>query len=397
MKCIHCGADSKYKDRTTGNCPQCRKKFAFEPKSGDRFTDAAFQAAIDAVSAKGQIRWGVEHLYYETCRRVARRQESVRQTSVGIAKLGLVGIGVVGSFSLAGAGKPVSLLALLAVCFGLWRLLLKVVPPMTVGLDQAEFDRLWQKWISAHGNPPGLIVRKSKPAPSRSKESDLGDYSFDRAVICDRARTVDLLIANNFHFENNCAILSIGGYPEGPFELVRTMLKRNPKLHVFALHDASVPGCKLAFTLANDEAWFKGRASVTDVGLRPQHAGPFTGLLLPAESMALVQPGHGIRAGEIEWLGAYALELAAIRPEQILKRLFKAINRREDSSSDSGSGGDGMGVDGGGAGAGGGSDSIGDSFGGGESGGGGASGYFSDDSSFGSDAGDSDGGADSFG
>ena len=38
-----------------------------------------------------------------------------------------------------------------------------------------------------------------------------------------------------------------------------------------------------------------------------------------------------------------------------------------------------------------------DGFGGGESGGGGASAYFSDDSSFGSDAGDSDGGADSFG
>jgi hypothetical protein len=27
-------------------------------------------------------------------------------------------------------------------------------------------------------------------------------------VICDRAQTVDVLLANNFHFENNCAVLS---------------------------------------------------------------------------------------------------------------------------------------------------------------------------------------------
>ena len=33
------------------------------------------------------------------------------------------------------------------------------------------------------------------------------------------------------------------------------------------------------------------------------------------------------------------LELAAIRPEQVLKRLFRAINRKEDSTSDSGGGG----------------------------------------------------------
>ena len=111
----------------------------------------------------------------------------------------------------------------------------------TVELDQAEFDGLWQKWHQRARQParPHRAQVEARAANDRRK-ADLGDYSFDRAVICDRARTVDLLIANNFHFENNCAILSIGGYPKGPFELVRTMLKRNPKLQVFALHDASV-------------------------------------------------------------------------------------------------------------------------------------------------------------
>src|SRR5204863_3046139 len=139
-------------------------------------------------------------------------------------------------------------------------------------VDAATFERLWERWCSVHGTPAGVIVRKPQPDHPAAAEPDLADYSFDRAVICDRARTVDLLLANNFHFENNCAVLSIDGYPPGPFETVRAMLKRNPGLQVFALHDATETGCRLAHRLATETAWFAGQARVVDVGLRPAHA-----------------------------------------------------------------------------------------------------------------------------
>jgi len=113
--------------------------------------------------------------------------------------------------------------------------------------------------------------------------------------------------------------------------------------------------------------WFKGQAQVNDLGLRPRHAGPFRGLLLPAQGGPSVGPDQGISADEPQWLNAYLLELAAIRPEQILKRLFRGINRQEDSTSGSGDSG-----------------STGSSV-------------SSDGDSFSSDASDSDGGADSFG
>ena len=77
------------------------------------------------------------------------------------------------------------------------------------------------------------------PGPPPKLEPDVADYSFDRAVICDRARTVDLLLANNFHFENNCAVLSVEGYPQRVFETVRTMLKRNPQLRL------TIAGCSV--------------------------------------------------------------------------------------------------------------------------------------------------------
>src|SRR5204863_2586986 len=134
-------------------------------------------------------------------------------------------------------------------------------------------DAMWSAWRAAlHDHPKGLIVRK-EPAPRpRAAEPDIPLYSFDRAVICDRARTVDLLLANNFHFENNCAVLSVEGYPPGPFATVRTMLQRNPRLQVYALHDATFAGCVLARRLTSDPAWFQGQVRVLDVGLRPGHA-----------------------------------------------------------------------------------------------------------------------------
>jgi hypothetical protein len=105
------------------------------------------------------------------------------------------------------------------------------------------------------------------------------------------------------------------------------MLKRNPRLQVFALHDATPAGCSLAHKLATSPEWFAGQVRVVDVGLRPGHAQPFDGLLLPSPTRVL-QAGNGIHADETVWLSKYVLELAVIRPEQILKRLFKAMNRQ---------------------------------------------------------------------
>ena len=341
-------------------CPGCRKEFAFEPQKRDLLTDTAFQTAIDAVSAKGRVRWGVEHLYYEICRRAKRRRVPRGVYFVVFVLAGILGV--------ATGMLPAALLLGGLVELAIWWSARRARAG-TVALPLEKFNDMWARWRKVHGTPKGVIERK-EPAPRpRASEPDLGDYSFDRAVICDRARTVDLLLANNFHFENNCAVLSIGGYPPGPFETVRAMLKHNPKLQVFALHDASPAGCQLAQKLATDPAWFGDQVPVTDVGLRPSHAGPFRGVWLPSASGA-VPASDGITTNEVEWLSRYALELAAIRPEQVLKRLFRALNRKADSDEDSTS-----------------DSSTSDT----------RSGVQEDSDSFKADAADADGGPDSFG
>jgi hypothetical protein len=372
MKCIRCQHDSKYKERSGGVCPNCGGKFAFEPHLQDPLTDGAFHAAIEAVSSNGQMRWGVEHLYYEACRRHNhKRALTPIVAAVAVLFQSFIAAMIVG----VGLHRPKFVPPLILAIIGGTALVYFLVrkSQKRVGITPDKFKSLWDRWKTAHGTPRGVIVRQPPPAKARAAEPDLADYSFDRAVICDRARSVDVLLANNFHFENNCAVLSVDGYPRGPFNTVLAMLRRNPKLEVFVLHDVTPAGCTLARRLAEDPDWFQGHARVVDVGLKARHAKPFAGLWQPAvadrERLLATLP-----ADDARWLTQYSLELAAIRPEQLLKRLFRSINQATDpAGSKSTQKRDETGTDG----------DVG----------------FSDgaDDSLAVDAGDSDGGADSFG
>ena len=124
------------------------------------------------------------------------------------------------------------------------------------------------------------------------------------------------------------AVLSIAGYPEAVFEPVRAMLRRNSRLEIFALHDATPFGCRVAHRLATDPEWFQGKR-VYDVGLRPGHAKAHREYWLHSD-VRNVEPGGGLSGADAEWLSRYRMELAVYRPETILRALFRAINRREE-------------------------------------------------------------------
>ena len=357
MKCIQCQNDAKYPERTDGKCPRCRHRFAFEPKTGDKLTDAAFQAALERVSSGGTVKFTLRHLYYQVAQRAQRRSKVAPWLLGGFTLVGAV-------VSVAAAWQVLLPTALLAY------LTMASLPSKLTKLDESEFEHMWRKWLSVHGKPPGLVVRRPSP-PGREPPSlprDILHYSFDRAVVTDREDTVDLLLANNFHFENNCAVLAVNGYPAGAFETVRAMLRQNPKLQVYVLHDASAVGCQLAQRVRK-EGWFMNSARIIDVGLSPRHAGVLKGCWKPSTYAATTALAHGLAEADAEWLKRYSLELAAIRPEQIIKRLFGAMTRADQQ----GGGGDGGG------------------------GGGGSDGVFVDDASFSSDSHASDGGGDSFG
>jgi DNA-directed RNA polymerase subunit RPC12/RpoP len=336
MRCLKCGHDAKLKERGDGRCPACSQKFAFEPRSGDPFTDMAFQAAINRVSANGTVKYSEANLFYELTRPRARPWTTGILITLCATMIGtIIGLTQVVPFLVA-VGATVGL------SLGGARLLMGPVAGWTLpgtSLSVAKYAQVLVDWRTAHGELEGLIELKQLTAgPVPALEAELDSYSFDRAVITDRQETAELLLANNFHFENNCAVLSIDGYPAHAFETVRRMLRKNPRIEVFALHDATVAGCLLAGKLKSDKAWFHEIGRVFDVALRPgQTKGPLRHLRRRANKR--VFPDPMLTAAEVSWLAAWYVELAAIRPEQLIKRLFQAMQTMPTSGS-TGEGGD---------------------------------------------------------
>ncbi|MCH2244261.1 MAG: hypothetical protein MK111_06430 [Crocosphaera sp.] len=159
-------------------------------------------------------------------------------------------------------------------------------------------------------------------------------YSFDRAIICDKPKIAQFLIRNNFHFENNCAVLSIDGYPQSIFNTVMEMLQRNPDLQVYGLHDASPKGVSLIHELRNNEQWFKDSSvNIYDLGISPRQIlknpkyvilnspeSAREAKLLPSEIKANLTPE------ELIWLeSGNFIELESFSPRSLLKIITRGI------------------------------------------------------------------------
>jgi DNA-directed RNA polymerase subunit RPC12/RpoP len=353
LKCIRCEKDCTLKERSDGKCPHCGGLFALEPRGKHQLTDGLFQGAVKAVSAEGKVRWNLENLYYEVC----RKKGLLPSLNFSAGCFGYGCLCYLASPFLTGTLEH-SLMAFGALAIIGFAIREAKAPGKL--LARETFNKEWSRWAEVHGTPASMIVPRNSPAvAAKAGEEDLADYSFDRAVICDSPQTVDLLLANNFHFENNCAVLTADGYPPQAFDQVKAMLTRNPRLKVWVLHDATPVGCRLAYRLSQDPSWFAEGATIIDVGLRPSNAQALKKMWVPSKKAVPEHPA--LSEEERLWLSKHSLALAAIRPEQVIKRLFRSF------SSDQSEWGSSGGI------------------------------FFVDSTSFSSDASTSDGGGDSFG
>ena len=161
MKCIHCGTDTRGKDRTSngGRCAGCKHRFAFEPlRDPLGVTDAQFHAAVQRVSPEGNVAITERHLWYELNRKWMRPV-----------------------FWRA----PFSWLARF-----LRRAPTRATPtarPPRIPFDRFRRDYL-QRWQEVHGPVAGLVEpRPAVPAAQLpSIAADVSAFSFDRAVVTDR-------------------------------------------------------------------------------------------------------------------------------------------------------------------------------------------------------------------
>lgn len=277
MRCVRCGVNTQYRARTAGKGCECGEAFAFEPKYKDPLADRAFGTAIERVSAGGTLKWLPVHLHYEVCRRIYRRRWFKRRE---------------------------------------------------VPIDRPAFDSLWERWKAAHGLPPTAIDGVLEPMGlAAGVYPDVLDYAFDRAVITDSDATLQMLLANNFHVDNRCAVLSIDRQPSAAFDTVLSMVRQSPGLQVLAVHDASAAGSAMAGRLVFDDEWFHhqvrdGTATVVDLGLRPDQTKPFKGCFLRSDARSA---DLTVSKTDRTWLSRYRLELAAVPPLSLVRLLQRAF------------------------------------------------------------------------
>jgi len=287
VKCVSCGQDSDHRARLGGRCSGCGTWFVFEPKTDGGLTDMTFRLALEAVSDDGRLRWTDDHLYYDVCRRVRRR-----------------------------------------------RILHRLSRRRLVSVDRPSFDVLLERWLRVHDAPPGRLEPRAlaEVEPAIEPRADL--YGFEQLLVCDRDATADVLLANRFHAEHRCPVLSYRGYPSRVYDALIPLLRAQPPKTVVVVHDADWEGCRLASAIAHDPRWFEGveLPRVVDAGFRPGDARRFRGVCQHADG-ASVDRADGLLDGEAKWLGSYRLELAAARPRVLMGVLGRVLRGEEEGGT----------------------------------------------------------------
>lgn len=221
--------------------------------------------------------------------------------------------------------------------------------PERLLIGSTQIDDWLNAWSGANGSILHLLPSVSEFLPAQStaqstaqseaeaiRSQEITAYSFDRLVVCQSDAIAQTLIANNYHFENNCAILSLSGYPQNIFDTTMQMLRRNPNLKIFALHDCCASGVAMVHQLRTSPQWFldsfasSSNLTMIDVGLLPRQVMSANQDLFVQQSNAAARVAKGLSAevkqgltvAECEWLeSGYFVELESFTPQRLIRIL----------------------------------------------------------------------------
>ncbi len=209
----------------------------------------------------------------------------------------------------------------------------------TLLINTSQMEGWLENWQRVNGTVTKMLPSPSSflsaTNPEALSNSEVSAYSFDRLVVCQSDEIAQMLISNNFHFENNCAILSISGYPQRIFATTMEMLRRNPELKVYAFHDCSPEGMELVNQLRTNPRWFPdGNIVVIDVGLLPRQIlaskrGVFvqnSQISATAAQNLGLQLRQNLSDSEIKWLNkGNFVDLESFTPQKLIQVLQRSI------------------------------------------------------------------------
>ena len=394
MKCVNCGTDNNLKERTAnqGRCKNCNHTFVFEPNSADikyKFTDPFFQNIINDISVNGTLSFTRKQFFYALERRISKKnnlmngwkglgcfllfppisiltlgisfiiglaiilfnsysqtisedkKRRVRKNNAKFLQISGIIILIAGIvFSLSISSFPLFILSVIlgmaSIYFGTIQIKRLSDATEAFVIDQNLFQGWIIRWEEINGTITNMLPSPRQQNTPVNINPDITAYSFDRLIVCDSSEIAQLLIANNFHFENNCAVLSITGYPQNIFSTVMEMLKRNPDLKVYALHNASPRGVSLINHLRTNPTWFlHNDVTIYDLGLLPrQFINNSQAFVQQKEEYAAdarnlsIDVKRDLTEAEIKWLeSGKFIELESYTPKRLLTVVTQGISR----------------------------------------------------------------------
>ena len=359
MKCIQCNVDNNLKDRIAnqGRCSNCKHPFAFEPTSMEgklRFTDGFFAKALADISANGTLYFTRKQLRYLLEKRLLRKARilpAIYLIGLLIILANFVGMGVLVSNRLGWTVPIFMILCTVGIIFLAQRFERRFLRPKKINkrvlIADAMLDIWLKRWEQFNGSPARLLSPPSASASlAPAAADDVTAYSFDRVLVCDSVAIAQLLIANNIHFEHNCAVLSISGYPQAIFATTMAMLRRNPDLQVIALHNCSPSGVTLINELRTSPDWYLDSGQVIfDLGLLPRQVAAARGhayiqVSVDSAQSARVMPPEVVKqlsATELKWLEAgYFVDLESFTPQKLMHIVSQGIGRMQNLGEDVG-------------------------------------------------------------
>lgn len=306
-----------------------------------RLTPGASSVWIPVILNLGLIIWLLSRIRSEELTYKARQVAIKFLLFLSVLFL-LVGIG----FSLSFNSFPLFVISTIwgmaLIYWGTRQLMNKKLIPQSF-LIYVEQVRDWlERWQSINGSIDKILPPSSASTQPVEINPEILNYSFDRVVVCQSAEIAQFLIANNFHFENNCAVLSVTRYPENIFDTVLQMLRQNPELKVYALHNANPRGVTLINRLRTSDNWFaNSTATIYDLGLLPRQILNNPKLFVQqSDSLAReakelpLEIKQCLSPEEINWLEAgYFVELESFSPQNLLRIVAQgiALSRQEDA------------------------------------------------------------------
>lgn len=271
MKCPECNHNHK-RGKDGMKCLRCERRFIFDPKKhangGKGLTDAYFIKCIEKLSRNGTYFFTEDELYCFMA----------QQTRPGMAGC-IIGAFIITAIITGGLH--------LMMALGIWPafFVLPILVLMAVKISNsvlsrkkwAKYLRHWQQMtgndahkdnhLSAMLTTPQLLEK-----PSQANEPDIYDYGAAKLLICEHDIQVDWLVKNGFHAENGIVIISENFYPQYLTEQVQELIKNNPDLDIYTLHNSDSNGESMIGRLQNPlNNWGLGGLEIVDLGLSSEH------------------------------------------------------------------------------------------------------------------------------